>query len=229
MKKLNPSRVGVFAATAALTVGLAAGPASAKKPTLKSLNKTLTSLQKTLKTVQKNVTAATKSASTANSGLAATNATLKNTNSALATLETAGGQAINAFTVLATAVENTTTGLPGLNAARPLVGAVVSNAAVPPTGGEITLTHGTAGTYVLHFVNGVGAVTDVSTRAVEVTLFAGVAGFASAANCSNAAATPACTAIMGSADSLKSDEFVTTFDNTGTAADENFQVAAISG
>jgi len=224
LKKLNPSRIGAIAAAAALTVGLAAGPASAKGrgPTLKSLNKTLTSLEKTIKTVQKNVAAATKTANAATTGLAATNTALKSTNTALATLETAGGQAINALTALSTAVQSPTTGLPGLNAARPLIGAVVSNAAA--TGSEFTLTHAAAGTYILSFVNGLGTATAVNTRSVVITPFPnpGVDVNIQAANCAAAGVT------CPGSDTAATDELVITQDGAAPT-DENFQVAAISG
>ena len=124
------------------------------------------------------------------------------------------------------ALNDPTTGLVGLNNARPLIGAVVSNAAA--TGSQFTVTDGPgAGLYILHFTR-LGQDVNVAQRSIQLTPIVGTPGFTSAVNCTNAAVTATCQGILGAAPT-GADVLVETRNTTGATADLNFQVAAIAG
>ena len=130
----------------------------------------------------------------------------------------------DAFGDIEDALNNSTTGLVGLNNARPLIGAVSGGTAVP--GSQFTVdAHPAAGTFILHFVR-LGNAVDVSLRSIQLTPIVGTDGFTSAINCTLVGAT--CAGLLGRP-STGADVLVNTKDTGGAAADLNFQVAAISG
>jgi hypothetical protein len=177
--------------------------------------------------------------STTNTNVAKDKTTLTSVSSSLTALQntvtttistavTALGQLQTGLATLSTAVGDTTTGIPGLNNARPLIGAVVGGA--PVTGSEFTLVKhisgalgGSDGEYLLSFVNGVGTPMDVSRRVYEVTganPLQPVTTF-TATNCSQV---PFCGTVNGSADASLTDVVVVT-----SVDGRDFQIAAISG
>jgi hypothetical protein len=211
---------------AVLSLGVFAGSASAKaKPGLTAAQK------KQLKTAVSNSASALAQLKTINTSLKTTNAnaaTLSSTvtslqalattlsasaTSSLMALQTAVTQVGTGLTTLAGNVANPTTGLPGLNLARPQIGVVLTNAAH----GQFTGTHVATGVYVLTFAE------DVSSRVLEATPFPGEADVTiGAADCAATGVT--CPGADVSAD----DVLVTTYAGN-TATDEDFQLAAISG
>lgn len=196
---------------------------AAKKTPIQKLSKRVTTLSKNLNKLTvsfKNVQ------STVNQGIPIITQLVSGLQTAAAGLN----QLKAGLTTLSAAVSDPTTGLPGLNGARSLIGAVVSNTA----SGEFTLAGhaanivgGGTGAYVLSFVNGQGTATDVSKRVYEVTSAnPGQLGVTfSAVNCAaSAGATALCTATVGSADAKATDVLVAT-----SADNRDFQIAAISG
>jgi X-X-X-Leu-X-X-Gly heptad repeat protein len=226
--RLIQRRALIVAVAVALVSSLAVLPsvaaaAKSKGPTIQKLNKRVTAISRTLNVVANNLKNVT---GTVNQGIPIITQLVSGLQKASAGLTALQ----NGLTSLSAAVQNTSTGLPGLNAARSLVGFVVSNAAA--TGSEFSVTHaaggGGTGAYLLSFVNGATppVATDVSKRVIEVTsanpLQVGVTF--SAANCSVAAVTPTCTALAGATDAKPTDVLVvSSLDN------RDFQVAAISG
>jgi X-X-X-Leu-X-X-Gly heptad repeat protein len=197
-----------------------ASAAKSKSTPIQKLNKKVTAISKKLTTVAnglKNVTG------TVNQGIPIITQLVSGV-----TQLKAGLTALqNGLTTLSAAVQNTTTGLPGLNAARSLIGVVAGGAA--QAGSEFTVAGHAGNNYVLSFVNGATppVATDVSKRIYEVMSAnpaqAGTSSF-SAANCSVAAISPTCAAVVGSPDAKPTDVLVVT-----TAATNDFQIAAISG
>jgi X-X-X-Leu-X-X-Gly heptad repeat protein len=132
------------------------------------------------------------------------------------------------LTTLSTAVQDPTTGLPGLNNARPKFATIVSNAVAGATPGISTTQtpHVTTGIYVVDFGS------DVSKRALVVSMLptaTATAPLGQAVDC----ATPG--AGCPAADTSANHVLVTTEQHgaagTGAAAlaDSNFTILAISG
>jgi hypothetical protein len=143
----------------------------------------------------------------------------------------------NGLLAVQAALQDPTTGLVGLNNARPIIGAALCSSgtcAVAP-GSEFTIKRGGAGTYVLSTVR-LGLPVDVSQRVVEITGIVGSkgegTGFFQAVNClASATATATCKSIL-SVDPSGADVLVTTQADTGSSvvsADRDFQVAMIAG
>jgi len=234
--RISP-RATVVALVTALACSLTAGAVAASaKPQSKSAPATTVKQEKAQNTALKSLAAGLK---TTNANVAKDKTTLTGVSTALTALQATVTAAVSTatsaltqlqsgLTALSKAVQDTTTGLPGLNNARPLIGAVVSNAAV--TGSEFTLVaHANLagnGGYILSFKNGAGAPTDVSQRVYEVTSpnATQLGTTFAAANCSNPLVSPTCGVVNSGPDDKATDVLVVT-----TGDNKDFQIAAISG
>jgi X-X-X-Leu-X-X-Gly heptad repeat protein len=196
-----------------------ASAAKSKSTPIQKLSKRVTAISNKLNTVSKNLKDVT---GTVNGGIPI----IRQLVSGLQAASSGLTQLKDGLNTLSAAVQNTTTGLPGLNAARSLIGAVVGGAAT--TGSEFTVAGHAGNNYVLSFVNGATppVATDVSKRVIEVTSAnPGQLGVLfSAANCSVAAVTASCTAVAGATDAKPTDVLV-----AASTATNDFQIAAISG
>ena len=222
--RLIQRRALIMAVAIALVSSLAVLPsvasaAKGKSTPIQKLTKRVNTLSKNLTTVTNNLKNVT---GTVNQGIPIITqlvSGLQTAGSGLTALQTG-------LTTLSAAVQNATTGLPGLNAARSLIGVVAGGTV--QAGSEFTLAGHAGNAYVLSFVNGATppVATDVSKRVYEVTSAnpAQVSVTFSAANCSVAAITPTCTGVVGSADAKATDVLV-----VASAATNDFQIAAISG
>ncbi len=222
--------VAVALVSSSAVLPTVASAAKSKGPTIQKLNRRVTALSSKVNTLANNLKNVT---GTVNQGIPIITQLVSGLQAASSGLT----QLKDGLSKLSAAVQDTTTGLPGLNGARSLIGAVVSGAAAP--GSEFTLVNhvtpvptlgGTTGGYVLSFVNGATppVATDVSKRVYEVTspnpAQVGQTSF-TATNCAaSAGATALCTAVVGSADSKPTDVLVV--ENTDG---KDFQIAAISG
>jgi phage-related tail protein len=242
-------RAGTALVCATAAVGLTAvvmvpvASATSKPPTTraqeKRQNKGLKKAANQISTAQKDISSLKSSSSSLSSGLSTAQSqikTLMQIADALPPILTQLGDGLTALkgavTSINTALQDPTTGLVGLNNARPLIGAVASNAAV--SGSEFELVGHLAnvpaaglGAYLLSFVNGAGTPTDVSKRVYELTSPnpAQLGTVFTATNCSNSGVTPLCTALNGGhTDDDATDVLIVT-----SAPSADFQIAAIAG
>ena len=209
--------VAAFALVASMSLAPAVAGAATKRATpIKKLSKRVHTLSVRLNVIAKNLKNVT---ATVNQGIPIITQLVSGLQTVGAGLKTAAA----GLTTLSAAVSDPTTGLPGLNGARSLIGAVVSNAAT--SGSEFSATRTGPGTYVLSFKDGAGNAADVSKRVIMVTPFptGGAPVIASAVSC--AAASNPCT----SADTKATDALVLVQATSAAPTDANFQVAAISG
>lgn len=254
--KLVKSYVVVAVATLSLALVLP-GAAAAKAPKTVSVS-VFKSFQKTVvkefgginKTIRKITSGLTQSARnitqiTTNLTRLAGNVTnlvnsaVTNLGNTVQTIGSAVTNLVNIAQTIGSAVANTSTGLPGLNQARPLIGAVLATTpectaayggtattgpCVTPSS-EFTLVGHTSSTYVLHFVRN-GSPVDVSKRVIEVTPL-NTAAFVTADSCT--VDETRCTPAVGSTDSSVDDVLVGTAASNATGANEDVQVAAIAG
>lgn len=208
--------VAAFALVASMSLAPAVAGASKKATPIKKLSKRVHRLSVQLNVIAKNLKNVT---ATVNQGIPIITQLVSGLQTVGAGLKTAAA----GLTTLSAAVSDPTTGLPGLNGARSLIGAVVSNAAT--SGSEFSATRTGPGTYVLSFKDGAGNAADVSKRVIMVTPFPTGAApvIASAVSCT-AASNP-----CSSADTKATDVLVLVQATSAAPTDANFQVAAISG
>jgi hypothetical protein len=247
-KMIATKRLGAVLATASVAALGATTPALAKSHTpsnssgpsnkalLKDIHKVTEDLASAVTSITKTTTGLTASVKTLTTGLAATNATVAQVQAAetatdgkvtglTSALASGSAQVTAALTQINTALNDSSTGLVGLNNARPRFAIVAFPGGAATLAGStpektVTIAAVAAGTTIVNFNE------DVSKRALTVTTAPGAPSFGEAVDCANAGG--ACPG----GDIANTDVLVTTWTAAnigGGPANEAFTLTALAG